>query len=325
MINRRTLLAAPALLLPAATQAAGGQSFEAFVAEVKAEARRKGMKPAVLDHAFRGVSVNNRVIELDRKQPEFTLTWEQYKGKVISDTRIAKGRALYAKHRKLLDAICAKYGLVPGPLMGIWGLESNYGESSGGFKVVESLATLAWEGRRAKYFRSELLDALKILDSGDVPPERMIGSYAGAMGQPQFMPDSYLHLAVDWDGDGHRDIWGSVPDVLASIANYLAKTGWSGPDYAGRGWGGAVSLPPGFDAAQTGHKMLRTMGEWTAMGVRLDGAQMLSRKAAVILPGGPGSEAFLYYAGPLKAVRDYNPSDYYSISVNLIGDAIVGA
>jgi membrane-bound lytic murein transglycosylase B len=316
MLHRRTLLAASALLLPAA---APGQSFDAFVAEVKAEARKKGIKAATLDQAFRGVSVNNRVIELDRKQPEFTLTWEQYRTRVVTDSRIAQGRQIYAKNRSLLAAITTKFHVPPNPIMGIWGLESNFGGSSGGFRVVESLATLAWEGRRAKYFRGELMDALKILDSGDVPPEKMIGSYAGAMGQPQFMPDSYLSLAVDFDGDGKRDIWNSTPDVLASIANYLAKTGWSG----GGDWGAPVTLPPGLDPALTGRTNPRSSADWAKLNIRADGAFAPGRMAAIILPGGPGSDAFLYYTGPLKAVRDYNPSDFYAVSVNLIGDAIV--
>lgn len=318
MLKRRTLLAAPTLLLPAEAGAAT-PPFEAFVADVKAEARRKGLKPATLERAFAGVQVNNRVIELDRKQPEFTMTWAQYRTRVVTQNRIAQGRQLYAKHRALLGAISGRFNIPPGPIMGIWGLESNYGGDSGGFKVVEALATLAWEGRRAKYFCSELMDALKILDSGDIAPERMLGSYAGAMGQPQFMPDSYLTLAYDWDGDGRRDIWGNTADVLASIANYLARTGWSD----GGDWGAEIHLPAGFDAALAGRDKPRTQAEWAKLNVRADGAVTPERRAVVIQPGGAQGDAFLYYTGPLKAVRDYNPSDYYAISVNLIGDAIV--
>lgn len=314
MLHRRTLLVAPALLLAAAAP----PDFAAFVADVKAEARRKGIKAATLEHAFKGVAPNTRVIELDRKQPEFTMTWAQYRTRVVTDTRIATGRAAYAKHKSLLHAISAKFHVPAAPVMGIWGLESNFGASSGGFRVVEAVATLAWEGRRAAFFRSELMDALKILDSGDVPPERMIGSYAGAMGQPQFMPDSYLKLAYDWDGDGKRDIWTSIPDVLASIANYLAKTGWTGGD-----WGAPIRLPPGFDPALAGRANARSAAEWAKLNVRADGAFVPERRAAVVMPGGPGDDAFLYYSGPLKAVRDYNPSDYYAVAVNLIGDAIV--
>ncbi len=317
MLHRRTLLTASALLLPAAAPA---QPFDAWVTEFKAEARRSGIRAATLDRAFRGVAVNNRVIELDRKQPEFTMTWAQYRARVVTDNRIAEGRKIYAKHRDLLARITAKFRIPAAPIMGIWGLESNFGATSGGFHVVESLATLAWEGRRAKYFRSELMDAVKILDSGDVPPEKMIGSYAGAMGQPQFMPDSYLHLAVDFDGDGKRDIWNSTPDVLASIANYLAKTGWSD----GGDWGAEIHLPPGFDVALAGRTNARSAAEWAKLNVRADGAFQPDRKAAVILPAGAGGDAFLYFSGPLKAVRDYNPSDYYAVSVNLIGDGIVG-
>jgi membrane-bound lytic murein transglycosylase B len=163
------------------------------------------------------------------------------------------------------------------------------------------------------------MDALKILDHGDIAPEKMLGSYAGAMGQPQFMPDSYLKLAVDWNGDGKRDIWGNTADVLASIANYLAKTGWND----GGDWGGEIALPPGFDPALAGRDKPRSTAEWAALNVRADGAVVPGRKAVVIQPGGAGGDAFLYYTGPLKAVRDYNPSDFYAVSVNLIGDRIV--
>lgn len=318
MLHRRKILAAPALLLPVAANAAP-PPFPAFIAEVKAEARKNGIKGATLDRAFAGVQVNNRVIELDRKQPEFTMTWPQYRARVVTPTRIANGRAIYAKHRELLAKITARYHIPAGPIMGIWGLESNFGPDSGGFRIVEALATLAWEGRRAKYFRSELMDALKILDHGDIAPEKMLGSYAGAMGQPQFMPDSYLKLAVDWNGDGKRDIWNNTADVLASIANYLAKTGWTD----GGDWGAEISLPAGFDPSLAGRDKPRTTEEWAALNVRPDGAIVPGRKAVVIQPGGPGGDSFLYYTGPLKAVRDYNPSDYYAVSVNLIGDRIV--
>ena len=298
----------------------GDGSFDLYVEGVKAEARRMGLSPVVLDRAFAGVHANQRVIDLDRHQPEFNLTWEQYRTRIVSDTRVARGRELYARNRALLSAIDQRYGVPPGVLIGIWGLESNYGQSTGGFNVIEALTTLAWEGRRGAFFRSELMDALKILDHGDIAPERMTGSYAGAMGQTQFMPDSFLKYAVDYSGNGRRDIWGDLGDVFASTANYLAREGWR----AGLPWGLPIGLAGGFNPTLAGRENRRAVGEWQRLGViattqRLPPPETV---AAVLLPGGPGSEAYLASYPNFQAIRRYNPSDFYCISVGLIGDLV---
>ena len=210
----------------------------------------------------------------------------------------------------------------PGVIVGIWGLESSFGTGMGDFRVVEALATLAWEGRRASFFRGELMAALRILDHGDVTPARMIGSYAGAMGQPQFMPSSYLRYAVDFEGHGRRDIWTSKPDVLGSIANYLAQSGWR----AGEPWGQPVTRAGRLRRCvgrarqpAAGRRMgcgsgcaRRTAGRWRAPDV----------PAAVLLPDGAGGEAFLVYAN-FTAIRRYNPSDFYALAVGLLGDSVV--
>lgn len=321
MFTRRLLLAAGTLgcaAIPAAAQA--NESFAAFVAGVKRDAIRHGIPAPALERAFAGVHANQRVIELDRKQPEFTWTWDKYRAAIVSETRIAKGRALYAQHRALLDRVQARYGVPSGIVMGIWGLESNYGQSTGGFNVIEALATLAWEGRRAQFFRSELMDALKILAAGDIEPARMTGSYAGAMGQTQFMPDSFLKYAVDFSGTGRRDIWNDLGCVFASTANYLAREGWQ----AGLPWGEIVRLPAGFDPALAGREHRRPVVEWVNMGVVRGGTAAVadSTLAAVILPGGAGGEAFFAYHPNFLAIRRYNPSDFYCISVGLIGDAV---
>ncbi len=296
-------------------------SFAPFIQGVKDEAKKQGVRQATLDRAFRGVvAPNQKVIELDRRQPEFTLTWEQYRAKVISDARVARGREFYGKYRGLIGEVCAKYRMSPVPIMGIWGLESNYGQFTGGFNVIEALATLAWEGRRASFFRGQLMNALKILDAGDIPPERMLGSYAGAMGQPQFMPDSFVRLAVDWDGDGRRDLWGSVGDIVASVANYLSKSGWVPP----LGWGQQIRLPPGFDASVAGRDNRKPMAEWTRLGVRPERAVPAEAQCAVVIPDGAAGQAFLVYQPNFQAIRRYNPSDYYALAVGLIGDAVVG-
>ena len=247
MLSRRSLLAASLPAALAVPARAAADSFQGFLAGLRAEARRAGISAATLDRAFAGVQPNQKVLERDRHQPEFTMTWAQYRALLITDQRIANGRAAWQQNRALLARVQDRFGVDPGVIVGIWGLESSFGTGTGDFHVVEALATLAWEGRRASFFRGELIAALRILDNGDMTPARMTGSYAGAMGQPQFMPSSYLRYAVDFEGNGRRDIWTSRPDVLGSIANYLARSGWRsgeavGP--AGRAAGELRRAPP---------------------------------------------------------------------------------
>jgi membrane-bound lytic murein transglycosylase B len=306
---------------PVKPKAAPPDSFALFVAGVRAEAQHNGISKLTLDRAFAGVRVNQRVIELDHHQPEFTFTWDQYRSRIVSQARVAKGRDKYARYRDLLTRVSSRYGVPAGIILGIWGLESDYGAEMGGFNVVEALATLSWEGRRAAFFRSELMDALRILESGDITPAQMVGSYAGAMGQTQFMPDSFLKYAVDFSGTGRRDIWNDFGCVFASTANYLAREGWQ----AGLPWGQAVVVPQGFDAALSGRANRRQVRDWISLGVRpASGAPLPSADAlgAVILPGGAGGEAYLVYHPNFLAIRRYNPSDFYCISVGLIGDLV---
>ena len=319
MFSRRPFLAlaAAAVALPARAETA---DFAAFVAGVKREARASGISAGVLDRAFAGLKPNPRVIELDRHQPEFTLTWAQYRARIVSDARIARGRQLLAQHRTLMEAVAARYGVPAGIIVGIWGLESNYGQSMGGFNVIDALATLAWDGRRSAFFRSELMDALRILQNGDITLPQMTGSYAGAMGQTQFMPDSFLKYAVDYGGTGRRDIWNDLGCVFASTANYLAREGWQ-RDVP---WGEIARLPEGFDPALAGRGHHRPLGAWQSLGVGRTGAAPLppTTEAAVLLPGGAGGEAFLAYHPSFRAIYRYNPSDFYCISVGLIGDLV---
>jgi len=321
MISRRHILIAPILALPAQSAfAAPSGTFQAFVAGVKADARKAGISQVILDQAFAGVTPNQKVLEKDRYQPEFTMTWERYKTLVINDQRIANGRDVVARERPLFRRVEERFGVGPGVIAGIWGLESGFGAASGDYRVIEALATLAWDGRRASFFRGELMAALKILENGDIAPAKMIGSYAGAMGQPQFMPSSYLRYAVDFEGHGKRDIWTSRPDVLGSIANYLAKSGWR----AGEGWGQPVILPPGFDSAGAGRDNMRPLGDWVRSGVRPMGGPWRApaeRPTAVVAPDGVTGDAFIVHAN-FKAIRRYNPSDFYAIAVGLIGDRV---
>jgi len=321
MLTRRILLASalPAVLAARAF-ATPSESFQSFLTDLRAEARRAGIDPATLDRAFAGVVPNQKVLERDRHQPEFTMTWSHYRDLVITDKRIVNGREAVAANRALFQRVEQRYGVSTGVVAGIWGLESSFGTGMGDFRVVEALATLAWEGRRATFFRTELMAALKILDHGDVAPGAMLGSYAGAMGQPQFMPTSYLRYAVDFDGHGRRDIWTSKPDVLGSIANYLAQSGWRG----GQSWGQAVIVPAGLQVE--GRDAKRPLSEWTRAGVRpLEGRWIGSGDtlAGLVAPDGPGGETFAVF-GNFAAIRRYNPSDYYALAVGLIGDQVTG-
>ncbi len=321
MLIRRHLLAASIPALLARPVRAAADNFQAFLTSLRAEARRAGISQATLDRALAGLQPNQKVLERDRHQPEFTMTWERYRSLLITDQRITNGRAAYQQNRELLLRVRDRFGVDPGVIVGIWGLESSFGTGMGDFHVVEALATLAWEGRRASFFRGELIAALRILENGDITPARMLGSYAGAMGQPQFMPSSYLRFAVDFDGDGRRDIWTSKPDVLASIANYLGRSGWRG----GESWGQQVTLPPSFDTTMTGRDIRKPVGEWARLGVRAYGNRPLGpsdAQAAVVMPDGGGGEAFLVMAN-FTAIRRYNPSDYYALVVGLLGDTVV--
>ena len=318
MLSRRSALvsALPAVL---ATDARAAGSFEAFVAGVYNEAMSQGIRRDVLDAAFAGVTPNQKVIDRDRKQAEFTMTWAQYRARVITGKRITDGRAAIAQNRALFAQVEAWSKVSASVIAGIWGLESSFGVETGSYKVVEALATLAWEGRRSTFFRGELMAALKILNNGDISPARMTGSYAGAMGQPQFMPSSYLRMAVDFDGDGRRDIWTDKADVLASIANFLAKSGWRG----GETWGQPVQVPQGVTAG--GREYKRPLNDWARMGVYPASGRWAAAgdmPAALISPDGPGGESFVAYNN-FMAIRRYNPSDFYAIAVGMIGDWVM--
>lgn len=298
-------------------------AFERFLDGVAEESRRGGVRAPVLEAAFRGLAPNARVLELDGRQPEFTLTWEQYRDRVLPQSRIDRGRQLFRENRTLLEGIATRYQVAPQLPVAIWGMETNYGTNTGGFNVIEALATLAYDGRRKAFFRGELLSALKILNANHVPLSHMKGSWAGAMGQPQFMPSSFLRFAVDFDGDGHANIWDSRADALASIGNYLARNG-AGWRY-GEPWVREVALPPGFDTEQTGREKTRPVQEWLSAGVRtLDGSRLPATEAAVLLPdlgNGPSTQAFIVFAN-FNAIRRYNPSNFYALAVGLLAEAV---
>ena len=240
-------------------------SFEDWRADFRARALSEGIRPDVFDAAFAGVRVNARVLELDAFQPEFIRPIWEYLDGAVSDRRIADGRAWRAQKAVLLDAIEARYRVDREVVVAVWGLESAYGANYGDIPVIESLATLAYEGRRREFAETQLLSALRILQAGDVTPPRMVGSWAGAMGHTQFMPTSFEGYAVDFGGDGRRDLWeADAADALASTANYLARFGWE----FGRPWGVEVRLPAGFDYALADGTTRRPPADWAALGVR---------------------------------------------------------
>jgi len=325
MMTRRSLSAGFLVLAasPAFARNARGQgSFESFLDGVRTEARRAGVNAATISRAFAGLRPNDRVLALDRRQAEFTQTWPQYRDARLSSARIEAGRRAYADHRTLLESIQSRFRVSARVVVAIWGLETNYGGFTGTFNVIEALATLAWEGRRAAFFRAELLAALRILDAGNISFERMRGSHAGAMGHPQFMPTSFERLAVDFDGDGRRDIWDSRADALGSIANYLARSGWRD----GEVWGFEVLLPSGFDTSIADHRQMRPMRDWGRMGVaRASGGGLPGNDGewAVVIPGLSRGDNQAFMVGQnFMAIRRYNPSNFYAASVGLLSDRV---
>lgn len=318
MLSRRTALAAATSLLAAPARAQ--DSFASFVAGVKMEARRGGIGEATLAAAFAGVQPNDRVIELDRRQPSGSLSWAEYRDKFVPPAKQQLARESFKRERALLQRVEARYGVDARVMNGIWGVESSWGSIRGNYRLVEALATLAWEGRRGAYFRKELMNLLQILEAGDVTPAKATGSWAGAMGQPQFMPSSYLAYAVDMDGHGKRDIWDSNADVCGSMANYLAKNGWR----RGEPWGQPVRLPPGFNLGAAGREVKRPLSEWMRQGVTRDDGRPFGRsdvQGAVLVPDGVvGGDAFMVYAN-YNVIRRYNSPDSYALSVGVLADA----
>ena len=322
MITRRFVCAVLPVVLasPDAVAGVGPGGFAGFLAGVRAEARQRGISPRVLDAALDGLRPNQDVLARERHQPEFTMTWARYQALLVTPARIAAGRVAWREHRALFASVARRYGVGPGVILGIWGIESNFGTTTGQFRVVDALATLAWASGRTRFFRAELLDALRILDHHDVTAAGMTGSYAGAMGQPQFMPSSYLRYAVDFTGDGRRNIWTNVPDVLGSIANYLARNGWR----PGQEWGMAVRVPAA-DATLLGGPA-RALEAWRARGVVPEAGGRLPPAEAplsLVRPDGPAGPGFLV-TGNFAAIRRYNPSDFYALAVGLLGDGILG-
>ena len=309
-------------LLAGGSAVAQEESFAQWREGVRSEALGLGISAEIFDRAFAGIEPIPRIIELDRSQPETTVTFDDYVKGVVSEARVTKGRELLAAHRDLLEPIGREYGVPPRFIVALWGIETNFGQYIGGFPVIGALATLAHDGRRSAYFRQELLNALRILEDGHIAPEAMVGSWAGAMGQSQFMPSSFVQYAVDYDRDGRRDIWGTQGDVFASAANYLAQARWT----TGETWGRRVRLPAGFDPALTGLKIEKKLADWQALGLRrADGGDLpqAAISGSVVMPGGEGGPAYLVY-GNYRTIMRWNRSFYFATAVGLLADSIGG-
>lgn len=249
--------------------------FSTWLTGFKSEAEEQGISRRTLDQVFTDVAPIDRVLELDRRQPEFTLTFDEYLAHVITPDRLENGRQLMRDNQTLLGKVAAHYGVPPKVIVAMWGIETDYGQLTGGFSVVPALATLAYDGRRSRYFKGELINALRIVDAG-IPAERMKGSWAGAMGQCQFMPSTYLKYAKAWSGEGEPDIWLNRADVFASAANYLSQIGWN-PHQT---WGRPVQLPKGGIAPRLfGLEVKKSLKEWARLGIRLPDGKPLPKRS----------------------------------------------
>lgn len=297
--------------------------FTGCVEQLMAKAKAEGISSTTLENALAKANFNSRVIELDRQQPEFTTTFADYFNRRLTDQRVNQGRELLQKHQPLLNKIATHYG-VPAPyLLAFWGLETNYGSFFGKMSIIDSLTTLACDSRRSDYFTGELIAALRILDEGAIKPERMEGSWAGAMGHVQFMPSAFLRHAVDYDGDGKRDLWNSIPDAMASAANFLQSLGWDG----GSRWGREVKLSANFNYLEAGLNNTRALEEWRKLGIkRADGGELpvADIKASLLVPAGHEGPAFLVYDN-FRVIMRWNRSEFYALAVGHMADRIAGA
>jgi len=292
--------------------------LDAWIAEFRPRALTAGIPAATFDAALRGIEFNPKVVERDRNQNEFTKTIWDYLDTAVSEDRVALGRQAIDRHRALLDRIAADYGVEKEVVAAVWGLESAYGTYRGDLPVLGSLATLAYDGRRATFFEAELIAALRIIAGGHV--DRFAGSWAGASGHTQFMPSSWEKFAVDFDGDGKRNLWGEDPsDALASTANYLRHWGWT----TGQPWGIEVRLPEGFDYDQTTERVVKPVADWQAMGVRtVFGADLPDHgPGSILLPGGHRGAAFLIWPN-FQVIERYNTADAYVIAIGSLSDRL---
>ncbi len=308
--------------LPQIQVAASNARFKQWIKSFRGRALARGISGNVFDRAFRGVKYDPEIIAKDRHQSEFTKQIWDYLDSAASPVRVKNGQAALRKYRRTLEQIEARYGVEKEVIAAIWGVESAYGAQRGDVDIIQALATLAFDGRRGKFFEAQLIAALKIIQSGDVRPRGMKGSWAGAMGHTQFIPTSYLAYAQDFNGDGKRDIWSNDPtDALASTASYLAKFGWQ----KGQPWGVEVVLPKGFNFGLANRKILKTPSEWGALGVRAASGKPVPNygRASILLPAGSKGAAFMIFNN-FAVIEKYNKADAYVIGVGHLSDRLAG-
>ena len=314
-----------ALLIASASinSAYANEQFASCTAVLADKAKQEGVSQQTIDDVFPRLVHQDRVIELDRSQPEFVQTFPGYFSKRVTDWRTQKGKEMYAKHEALLHKLSDKYGVPPHYLLAFWGLETNFGSYKGKMPVLDSLATLACDKRRSKYFTQEFLVAVKLMEREKLQKEDMIGSWAGAMGHTQFMPSAYTHYAIDGDGDGQINLWASEEDALSSAANFLASLGWE----RSFRWGREVQLPENFDYQESGYKNRKPLSEWNAQGVKKADGSALGEDdttAYVIVPAGHNGPAFIAYKN-FRVIMRWNNSEFYAIAVGVLADRIAGA
>lgn len=299
------------------------EGMRAWLVSFKPKAMAAGISERTWDRSVAMIRYNPKVIERDRSQAEFTKPIWEYLDSAVSDTRIANGRQALSLNAGALSQIEARYGVEKEVVVAVWGMESNYGKNRGKTLILPALATLAYDGRRGKFFEGQFIDALKIIQDGDTDPMHLTGSWAGAMGHTQFIPSSYLQYAVDFTGDGRRDIWSGDPtDALASTAAYLARSGWT----KGQPWGVEVALPASFNYGLSGKKVKRAPSDWAALGVRaVDGRAIPDAygPASILLPAGAEGPAVMIFSN-FTAISRYNSADSYVMGVGLLSDRLRG-
>jgi membrane-bound lytic murein transglycosylase B len=323
--SRNSLRKSLALLIGCMSlnNALANEQFAQCTATLADKAQQEGVSQATIDAIFPHLVHQDRVIELDRSQPEFVQTFPGYFSKRVTDWRTNKGKEMYAKHKDLLQKLSDKYGVPPHYLLAFWGLETNFGSYKGKMPVLDSLATLACDKRRSTYFTQEFLVAVKLFEREQLTREEMVGSWAGAMGHTQFMPSAYTNYAIDGDGDGQVNLWSSEEDALSSAANFLANLGWE----AGYRWGREVQLPTNFDYQQSGYKNRQSLSEWHAQGIKKANGSELGEgdtSAYVIVPAGHQGPAFIAYKN-FRVIMRWNNSEFYAIAVGVLADKIAGA
>lgn len=308
---------------PANQAKANDTNFSEWIAAFKKEALREGVSSKTANLVLDTAMLDKRILKYDRAQPEHTITFAEYADKILSPARISEGRRLYQENRSLLEKISQTYGVPASVIVALWGIESNFGKNTGKFEIIDSLLTLAYDGRRPLLFRKQLISALKILDTEGMRADALRGSWAGALGQCQFMPSTFLAYAVDFDGDGHRDIWNNKKDVFASIANYLAAEGWQ----SHLSWGGEVTVPEStkFSGVNNSGNSAKSVENWLRQGIILDrpedGQKLAATDLTLIQPDGVEGRSFLVTEN-YQAVMRWNKSTYFATSVGLLADEI---